>query len=75
MFREARDHSLRWSFSVRNGDVVLMADGCQERLQHSVAVERALAWAGRAGEVGPRMSLVFKRRLPGTLGGGEGEGG
>lgn len=50
-------HAPRWSYRVRNGDVVHMYGDCQDRLQHCVRVERA------AEDAGPRMSLVFKERL------------
>jgi alkylated DNA repair dioxygenase AlkB len=61
VFREAEDHALRWSIFVSGGDVVYMYGDCQERLQHCIKVEAA------AHDAGPRMSLVFKERIPGTL--------
>lgn len=57
IFRAIEDHDVRWSYRVRNGDVVHMYGDCQDRLQHCVRVERA------AEDAGPRMSLVFKERL------------
>lgn len=57
VFREIADHSKRWSYRVRSGDVVVMFGDCQDRLQHCVKVER------QAEDAGPRMSLVFKERL------------
>ncbi|GLC37428.1 hypothetical protein PLESTB_001587100 [Pleodorina starrii] len=62
IFREIDDHNTRWQYRVRNGDVVLMYDDCQDRLQHCVRVEK------RAEDAGPRMSLVFKERLRGPTG-------
>lgn len=89
VFREVDDHGKRWHYVVQNGDVVYMYGDCQERLQHSVIVEKQTTWVqqgrGRGGDgsdstaqlaaaggaaavvVGPRMSLVFKERIPGTL--------
>jgi alkylated DNA repair dioxygenase AlkB len=61
VFREMSDHSVRWHYLVSSGDVVVMSGDCQERLQHCVKVEAA------AEDAGPRMSLVFKERIPGTL--------
>lgn len=61
IFREEADHSVRWCYRVRSGDVVFMSGDCQERLQHCVKVE------AEAADAGPRMSLVFKQRLPDTL--------
>lgn len=52
----------RWTYSVRNGDCVLMFGDCQDRLQHCIKVER------RGEDAGPRMSLVFKERLKGPDG-------
>ena len=63
IFREASDHAARWAYRVSNGDAVVMWGDCQERLQHAVAVEK------RAGDAGPRMSLVFKQRRRGAGGG------
>ncbi|EFJ49206.1 hypothetical protein VOLCADRAFT_104423 [Volvox carteri f. nagariensis] len=62
IFRAINDHNTRWHYRVRNGDVVLMFDDCQDRLQHCVRVEK------RAADAGPRMSLVFKERLRGPTG-------
>mmetsp|Transcript_39677 Transcript_39677/g.88163 ORF Transcript_39677/g.88163 Transcript_39677/m.88163 type:complete len:200 (+) Transcript_39677:696-1295(+) len=59
VFREMQDVSSRWEYQVRNGDVVLMFGDCQDRLQHSVKVERE---DKGASDMGPRMSLVFKER-------------
>lgn len=66
VFREASDFSARWAYAVSNGDAVEMWGDCQERLQHAVRVER------RAGDAGPRVSLVFKQRLRRAGGGYEG---
>lgn len=52
-------HAARWEFSVRAGDVLHMYADCQERLQHSIILEKSVV-------AGPRMSLVFKERLPGV---------
>jgi alkylated DNA repair dioxygenase AlkB len=66
-FREASDFSSRWEYAVSNGDVVYMTDDCQQRLQHSVKVERDRE-DRRAAEMGPRMSLVFKQRAKDSTG-------
>ena len=56
-FRASADHSQRWEYTLRSGDVVHMWADCQERLQHSVRVEKV------AEAAGVRISLVYKRRL------------
>ncbi|KAG1660596.1 hypothetical protein FOA52_003027 [Chlamydomonas sp. UWO 241] len=71
IFREASDITSRWEYTVSNGDVVYMWGDCQERLQHSVKVERE---DRGAAELGPRMSLVFKRRVRDPAGGGPATG-
>jgi len=52
VFREIADHSRRWAYTLRGGDCVRMFADCQKRLQHAVLSE--------AGDVAPRVSLVFK---------------
>jgi hypothetical protein len=54
----------RWVYSVSAGDVVVMTGDCQLKYQHSLLPEKAGSSAAR---VGPRMSLVFKQRVPGTV--------
>ena len=44
---------------------LLCCRDCQDRLQHSIKVERQ---DRGAAELGPRMSLVFKQRLKDELG-------
>ena len=60
VFRGAGDAAAkaaqRYAFTVRSGDVVRMGAHCQERFQHALLPERGGA------DVGPRASLVFKRR-------------
>ncbi|KAF8061107.1 RDH14 [Scenedesmus sp. PABB004] len=57
VFRRADDHAARWAYRVASGDAVLMFGRCQEELQHAVIVERS------AQDAGPRLSLVYKKRL------------
>jgi len=58
--REIDNFENRFEYFVRNGDLVLMFGNCQDRYQHCIKVE------GNASTRGPRMSLVFKKRIMGT---------
>lgn len=60
VFRAVHDHAVRYAYTVRTGDVVVMAATCQEAYQHAILPERG----DDAADVGPRISLVFKKRLP-----------
>eukprot|EP00775_Hariotina_reticulata_P001430 gene1430-1771_t len=57
VFRSIEDHSIRWSYRVSSGDVVMMFGDCQDKLQHAVKVEAT------SDAVGPRLSLVYKQRI------------
>jgi alkylated DNA repair dioxygenase AlkB len=57
VFRRIGSPQLRCTFRLQEGDVLEMRDGCQQQYQHSVATEEH--------EVGPRVSLVFKRTWSG----------
>ncbi|CAM9256336.1 unnamed protein product [Choristocarpus tenellus] len=53
--RETKNHDRRHEFFVFSGDAVVMGKGCQENYQHCIKVAK--------GEVGPRISLVFKQSI------------
>lgn len=57
VFRRTGEPSQRCTFALRTGDVVEMYGRCQQDYQHSVKVEDSEEAAG------PRISLVYKRRL------------
>lgn len=59
IFRRVDDFAERHEFIVSNGDVTLMDLSCQERYQHSIAVEKGEG----ALALPPRISLVFKKRI------------
>lgn len=58
VFRETLDHSRRHTFYLFSGDCVRMTGRCQQDYQHCIKVAKE--------DVGPRISLVFKKSLAHT---------